>query len=208
MEERSPFRRSGSMSLQKRPRFIKSEGSLRRPGSSFREHRYHSSEGMGFHPRRHHTGLHLPPPAHQYDDVRKARKFSPGKSKSYNDAPGLAHRTGREREIKSLSIMISQERENASSRGTPSSVTRAATVRDRAIQQKRRDIEEVYKQDCDTVGIVVKMLIDKDPSLERLIQASLQENLREIGLRCVEAMERFIQEYDSQDSSTATSHKY
>lgn len=46
-------------------------------------------------------------------------------------------------------------------------------------------------------GLVAKMLIEKDPALERPIQSSLQENLRDIGKRCVEAMEKFIEDYDS-----------
>lgn len=50
-------------------------------------------------------------------------------------------------------------------------------------------------------GLVTKMLIEKDPSLECSIQASLQKNLRDIGKRCVEAMETFIQDYDSQEHS-------
>ncbi|GAA6108305.1 periphilin-1, partial [Tachysurus ichikawai] len=60
----------------------------------------------------------------------------------------------------------------------------------------------VYRQDCDTFGVVVKMLVAKDPSLERPIQSSLRENLREIGLRCVEAMEKFINEYDCRELGT------
>lgn len=50
-------------------------------------------------------------------------------------------------------------------------------------------------------GLVVKMLIAKDPSLEVPIQASLQQNLRDIGARCVKAMEKFIAEYDSRELS-------
>nr|XP_020441077.1 periphilin-1-like [Monopterus albus] len=72
-------------------------------------------------------------------------------------------------------------------------------VRDRAIQQKRREIDKVYYQECEMFGLVVKMLIEKDPSLERPIQSSLQENLRDIGKRCVEAMEKFIEDYDSRE---------
>lgn len=48
-------------------------------------------------------------------------------------------------------------------------------------------------------GLVVKMLIAKDPSLEIPIQASLRQNLRDIGARCVEAMEKFIEDYDSRE---------
>ncbi|XP_072223914.1 uncharacterized protein [Leuresthes tenuis] len=72
-------------------------------------------------------------------------------------------------------------------------------ARDRAIQQKRREIDEVYYQECEMFGLVAKMLIAKDPSLEHPIQSSLQENLRDIGKRCVEAMEKFIVEYDSRE---------
>ena len=58
---------------------------------------------------------------------------------------------------------------------------------------------QVYYQECEMFGLVAKMLIAKDPSLERPIQSSLQENLRDIGKRCVEAMEKFIVEYDSRE---------
>ncbi|XP_055788078.1 uncharacterized protein LOC129861050 isoform X2 [Salvelinus fontinalis] len=95
----------------------------------------------------------------------------------------------------------SREGERERERELPSTVSRAA-ARNRTIQQKRKEIEQVYRQDCDTFGVVVKMLIAKDPSLERPIQSSLQENLREIGLRCVEAMQEFIEDYDTREPST------
>ncbi|XP_047429134.1 periphilin-1 isoform X2 [Mugil cephalus] len=81
------------------------------------------------------------------------------------------------------------------------SVVSQTVARDRAIQKKRREIDEVYYQECEIFGLVVKMLIAKDPSLERPIQSSLQENLRDIGQRCVEAMEKFIEDYDSRELS-------
>ncbi|KAK2507142.1 hypothetical protein MC885_010131 [Smutsia gigantea] len=52
----------------------------------------------------------------------------------------------------------------------------------------------VYRQDCETFGMVVKMLIEKDPSLEKSIQFALRQNLHEIGERCVEELKRFITE--------------
>lgn len=58
---------------------------------------------------------------------------------------------------------------------------------------------QVYYEDCEMFGLVAKMLIEKDPSLEHPIQSSLQENLRDIGKRCVEAMEKFIEDYDSKE---------
>lgn len=81
----------------------------------------------------------------------------------------------------------------------PSTVSQTA-ARDRAIQQKRKEIDEMYYQDCEMFGVVTKMLIAKDPSLEQPIQSSLQENLRDIGERCVVAMQKFIEEYDSRPS--------
>ncbi|KAM6924848.1 periphilin-1-like [Xenentodon cancila] len=90
----------------------------------------------------------------------------------------------------------SKDRER--SRDVELPLTASRTVaRDRAIQQKRREIDEVYYQECELFGLVAKLLISKDPSLERPIQSSLQENLRDIGKRCVEAMEKFIEDYDS-----------
>ncbi|XP_063735584.1 periphilin-1 isoform X2 [Eleginops maclovinus] len=94
----------------------------------------------------------------------------------------------------------SKERERSRERELPSTASQAAT-RDRAIQQKRREIDEVYYQECEMFGLVAKMLIAKDQTLEQPIQSALQENLRDIGKRCVEGMEKFIEEYDSRELS-------
>ncbi|XP_072257572.1 periphilin-1 isoform X3 [Pyxicephalus adspersus] len=69
--------------------------------------------------------------------------------------------------------------------------------RSKAIAAKTKEIEEVYRQDCETFGMVVKMLIDKDPSLEKQVQFSLQQNLSEIGERCIEELKFYIAEYDA-----------
>ncbi|XP_069759408.1 periphilin-1 isoform X2 [Narcine bancroftii] len=69
--------------------------------------------------------------------------------------------------------------------------------RTRKIAEKTKEIEEVYRQDCETFGMVVQMLIEKDPSLENSIQFALRENLREIGERCIEELRKFIIQYDS-----------
>lgn len=94
----------------------------------------------------------------------------------------------------------SKERERSRDGELPLTASQMV-ARDRAIQQKRKEIDEVYYQECEMFGLVVKMLIEKDPSLEVPIQSSLQKNLRDIGARCVEAMERFIEEYDSREKS-------
>ncbi|KAK6482446.1 periphilin-1-like [Huso huso] len=69
--------------------------------------------------------------------------------------------------------------------------------RSQAIAEKAKEIEEVYRQDCETFGMVVKMLVNKDPTLEKQVQLSLRENLREIGERCIEEIKNFISEYDN-----------
>uniref|UniRef100_A0A673UEF7 Periphilin 1 n=1 Tax=Suricata suricatta TaxID=37032 RepID=A0A673UEF7_SURSU len=58
------------------------------------------------------------------------------------------------------------------------------TSRSKAIASKTKEIEQVYRQDCETFGMVVKMLIEKDPSLEKSIQFALRQNLHEIGAAC------------------------
>lgn len=75
--------------------------------------------------------------------------------------------------------------------------------RTRAIASKTKEIEEVYRQDCETFGMVVKMLIDKDPSLEKQIQFALRQNLSEIGERCIEELKVYITDYDAANQDLA-----
>ncbi|KAM9328171.1 periphilin-1 isoform 2-T2 [Pholidichthys leucotaenia] len=65
-----------------------------------------------------------------------------------------------------------------------------------AIAGKAQEIEKVYRQDCETFGMVVKMLVAKDPSLEKQLQVPLRENLGEIRERCLEDLKHFIAELD------------
>uniref|UniRef100_A0A8C6Z216 Periphilin 1 n=1 Tax=Nothoprocta perdicaria TaxID=30464 RepID=A0A8C6Z216_NOTPE len=69
--------------------------------------------------------------------------------------------------------------------------------RSKAIAAKTKEIEQVYRQDCETFGMVVKMLIDKDPALEKPVQFALRQNLHEIGERCIEELKLFIAQYDA-----------
>lgn len=71
------------------------------------------------------------------------------------------------------------------------------TNRRKAIVSKTKEIEQAYYQDCETFGMVVKMLVEKDPSLERSIQFALRQNLHEISERCVKELRQFIAEYDA-----------
>lgn len=51
-------------------------------------------------------------------------------------------------------------------------------------------------QDCETFSTVVKMLVDKAPNLDQLLQAPLKENLTAIKERCLEDLKQFISELD------------
>ncbi|KAG5282381.1 hypothetical protein AALO_G00055380 [Alosa alosa] len=178
-----------------RPRYFpaRDRGFFRRPSFS-----------LGFH---RHQGDHGPraPLSHRKPSPSPASRPEPvpcplpSPSEQTKGTPRASADSGRE-EKRSLSFTVSQKDEAPQAREEPSAVSRAS-ARSRAIQRKRQEIEEVYRQDCDTFGVVVKMLIAKDPSLERPIQTSLQDNLREIGLRCVEAMQEFIEEYDARQQS-------
>lgn len=55
---------------------------------------------------------------------------------------------------------------------------------------------QVYRQDCETFGMVVKMLVAKDPNLEKQLQVPLRENLGDIRERCLEDLKHFISELD------------
>uniref|UniRef100_A0A674HPB9 Periphilin 1 n=1 Tax=Taeniopygia guttata TaxID=59729 RepID=A0A674HPB9_TAEGU len=79
--------------------------------------------------------------------------------------------------------------------------------RSKAIATKTKEIEQVYRQDCETFGMVVKMLIDKDPSLETSIQFALRQNLHEIGERCIEELKHFIAQYDAANQDVSESFK-
>ncbi|KAM6896237.1 periphilin-1 isoform 1-T3 [Lycodopsis pacificus] len=65
-----------------------------------------------------------------------------------------------------------------------------------AITAKAQEIEKVYRQDCETFGMVVKMLVAKDANLEKQLQVPLRENLGEIRDRCLEDLKHFISELD------------
>nr|XP_042139450.1 periphilin-1-like [Peromyscus maniculatus bairdii]XP_042139451.1 periphilin-1-like [Peromyscus maniculatus bairdii] len=89
-----------------------------------------------------------------------------------------------------------QEPESNRTEGTEL-VSDQRTDRLKAIASKTKEIEQAYHQDCETFGMVVKMLVEKDPSLEKSIQFAFRQNLHEISERCVEELRQFIAEYDA-----------
>uniref|UniRef100_A0A672K0U6 Periphilin-1-like n=1 Tax=Sinocyclocheilus grahami TaxID=75366 RepID=A0A672K0U6_SINGR len=85
----------------------------------------------------------------------------------------------------------------------PPTVDEASSIMDdfqerraQAVTAKAREIEKVYRQDCETFGMVVKMLVAKEPSLEKHLQNPLKDNLIEIRERCLEDLRNFIAELD------------
>ncbi|XP_038864569.1 uncharacterized protein LOC120059518 isoform X2 [Salvelinus namaycush] len=221
-EEKQPFRRMRSPPRPRitgsfrprfggrfcRPRFIRDDHSFRKPRFSFGFQRYHPFTRFNW---RDQSGPPQGPtcPNNQYNDQRNMDRSGPTRTstpKEHSSAVRSSAGPSRKKEKQPVSFIVAQEKERSHSkererdRELPSTISRA-TARNRAIQQKRGEIEQVYRQDCDTFGVVVKMLIAKDPSLELPIQPSLKENLGEIGLRCVEAMQKFIEEYDNREPS-------
>ncbi|XP_016112048.1 periphilin-1-like [Sinocyclocheilus grahami] len=164
---------------------------IRRPNFALRYQRHHTYQWSSLQLRR---KPRASPPSRQ--------QFHKGLNKNSSTAHIEPGRTDISRPSSgnrpSLPSTVSQKPSN---RDALSSVT-CAVARNRAIQKKQEQIEEVYRQDCDTFGMVVKMLVAKDPSLEKPIQLSLRENLRDIGMRCIKAMEQFIHEYDSRELDT------
>ncbi|XP_026121529.1 uncharacterized protein LOC113102089 isoform X1 [Carassius auratus] len=75
-----------------------------------------------------------------------------------------------------------------------------------AIDNKALEIEELYKQDCETFGIVVKMLLSKDPTLEPMLVSVLHKNLVEIGEKYLEKLSQFISEVNALVKPAKPSH--
>lgn len=67
-----------------------------------------------------------------------------------------------------------------------------------AIASRALEIEKIYRQDCETFGAVVKMLVSKDPGLEKQLQGPLTDSLVEIRERCLEDLRLFIDELDEE----------
>ncbi|XP_010740389.2 periphilin-1 [Larimichthys crocea] len=225
---RSPSRPRAWLSSSYKPKFggrihrPRDDHSFYKPG--FSNHRYHHFNHRGyfhrrdyFHPKLHHITLRereREKEKERYEQRESADGSSPPKQSNTTRAFLPRSTSSRDKDMQFTVCQTdrnhsrerdhrgtkSKERERSRDRELPSTASQTV-ARDRAIQHKRREIDEVYYQECEMFGLVAKMLIAKDQSLERPIQASLQENLRDIGKRCVEAMEKFIEDYDSRELS-------
>ncbi|XP_071332680.1 periphilin-1 isoform X2 [Trachinotus anak] len=224
---RSPSRPRAWLSSSYKPKFggrfyrPRDDHSFYKPGAGGQRYHHFSPRAYldrreHFHPKLHHIALKERKEPEKEKERYERRDSADGSSPPKQNAttrPFFPRSTSSR--DKDMQFTVCQNERNQSRerdhRGTKSKereqsrdgdlplTARQTAARDRAIQQKRRAIDEVYYQECEMFGLVTKMLIEKDPSLEHAIQSSLQENLRDIGKRCVEAMEKFIEDYDSKE---------
>ncbi|TKS73673.1 Periphilin-1 [Collichthys lucidus] len=144
------------------------------------------------------------------------RSFSPDRDKGYvqqpsqkkhkpnvptshtpsSSAEGSPHSAGSSKEKTAASVAETEEVAAASMEPklTPEADFKAR--RSEAIKAKALEIEKHYRQDCETFRTVVKMLVAKEPSLDNVLQAPLDENLLEMKQRCLDSLRHFVKELD------------
>uniref|UniRef100_A0A3Q2U362 Periphilin 1 n=1 Tax=Fundulus heteroclitus TaxID=8078 RepID=A0A3Q2U362_FUNHE len=140
-----------------------------------------------------------------------SRSFSPDRDKGYayqqkhkssttktpsSSVESSPHRSSSSKEKPSASAAEMEEVAAASTEPklTPEEDLKAR--RSEAIKAKVAEIEKHYRQDCETFRTVVKMLVEKEPSLDGLLQAPLDKNLLEIRQHCLDAIKSFVMELD------------
>lgn len=89
-----------------------------------------------------------------------------------------------------------EEAEAASVEPEPTPEPDLKARRVEAIKAKALEIEKDYRQDCETFRTVVKMLVEKEPSLDYLLQAPMEKNLEEMKERCLDSLKQFIKDLD------------
>ncbi|XP_023256046.1 periphilin-1-like [Seriola lalandi dorsalis] len=169
------------------------------------------------------------PPVHGRSGSNTSNKsFSPERDKGSNQqrqkpsvltshtpsssVEGSPHSSGSSKEKTPASVADSEEVVAASMEPKPTPKEDFKTRRLEAIKAKALEIEKHYRQDCETFRTVVKMLVAKEPSLDNLLQAPLDENLSEIKQRCLNDLRHFVKELDEvleqpDTSADATGHK-
>jgi len=71
-----------------------------------------------------------------------------------------------------------------------------------SVRKKQIQIERNYKQDVETFGMVVKFLINKDPSLEETLHKSLHDNLLDSAQRYSMELSELINQVKLQNQTT------
>ncbi|XP_076418013.1 periphilin-1-like isoform X4 [Peromyscus maniculatus bairdii] len=96
-----------------------------------------------------------------------------------------------------LRINQTEEPESNTTAGPELCEDSQLSIRSKAIASKITEIEKVYRQVCETFGMVVERLVEKDRSLEKSIQFAMKQSMHEIGEQHVEELKHFIMEYDN-----------
>ncbi|XP_071083294.1 serine/arginine repetitive matrix protein 2-like [Haliotis cracherodii] len=60
------------------------------------------------------------------------------------------------------------------------------------VQQKKQELEAAFKSDCETICNVTKVLLSKDPSLEKQLCNSAKDTLTDLGAKFVNQLQEFI----------------
>ncbi|XP_077449894.1 periphilin-1 isoform X2 [Stigmatopora argus] len=145
-----------------------------------------------------------------------SRGYSPDRSKSLpfssqqgkKKIPGLSREgspssaTSNKEETNTADVEKEEPSTNVIEEAPKTTPDCAKEPRTQAIAAKAQEIEKMYRQDCETFGMVVKMLVAKDPNLEKQLQVPLKENLGELRERCLEDFKHFISELNEPTQQT------
>ncbi|XP_076418646.1 periphilin-1-like isoform X1 [Peromyscus maniculatus bairdii] len=130
----------------------------------------------------------------QADAASKRANENPKKSEENNLAAISEFEMGSK---EPLCINQTEEPESNTTVGPELCEDSQFSLRSKAIASKITEIEKVYRQVCETFGMVVERLVEKDRSLEKSIQFAMKQSLHEIGEQHVEELKHFIMEYDN-----------
>lgn len=129
------------------------------------------------------------------DKPKPAAPASPPPPKSPKEEPPSTITTSKESPPASVAEP-EEEAEAASVEPEPTPELDLKARRVEAIKAKALEIEKDFRQDCETFRTVVKMLVEKEPSLDYLLQAPMEKNLEEMKGHCLDSLKRFIKELD------------
>ncbi|KAG9353284.1 hypothetical protein JZ751_017860 [Albula glossodonta] len=123
-----------------RPYYKKEERFFQRPGHGFKLHRHHAATGVRFHRKGYTVPSGSPSQANQ-SDVKTGTHCTARTLEDQNDAQQTSKSTSRKKDVGSHS-----DTEGAAIHGKEIPLAlKQTTMRSRAIQEKRREIEEVRK---------------------------------------------------------------
>ncbi|MFH4984654.1 hypothetical protein AB6A40_011363 [Gnathostoma spinigerum] len=57
---------------------------------------------------------------------------------------------------------------------------------------KKKQVEDAFKQDCETFGFVVKTLIQKDPALEERLRIALADTIKDMEESFTQKIDQYL----------------